>query len=94
MKTGLCRYEEEIVSTLSIGYDECHRSRLRFLYGRSVAKIQKNSLPAVHLRENVHPIQDSRDWTDVCTRNTFVLFLHGFIWRYKKDFFISFLGPS
>ena len=45
-------------------------------------------------RENVHPIQDSRDWTDVCTRYTFFLFLHGFIWRYKKDFFISFLGPS
>jgi hypothetical protein len=51
MKTVLFRYEEEIVTIQSIGYDECHRARLSFLYDGSVAKIQKNSLPAVPLRK-------------------------------------------
>jgi hypothetical protein len=73
MKTVLFRYEEEIVTTLSIGYDKCHCSRLSFLYGGSIAEIQKTPRPpCLCERENVHPIQDSRDWTDVCTRYTFV----------------------
>jgi hypothetical protein len=45
MKTVLFRYEEEIVTTLSIGYDKCHCSRLSFLYGGSIAEIQKTPRP-------------------------------------------------
>jgi hypothetical protein len=77
MKTVLFRYEEEIVTTLSIGYDKCHRSRLGFLCCGSVAKFKKLPARRVLERENVHPIQDYRDWTDVCTKYTFFYFCTG-----------------
>jgi len=46
MKIVVFRYEEEIVTTLSIGYDESTAEEAS-LCGGSVTKIQKNSLPAV-----------------------------------------------
>ena len=45
MKIVVFRYDAEIVTTLSIGYDECRRPR-----GGLGTKMQKNFLPAVPRR--------------------------------------------
>ena len=43
MKPVLFRYDAEIVTTLSIMYDDCRRPRLGFLCGGSVTKNSKKT---------------------------------------------------
>jgi hypothetical protein len=50
MKIVVFSYDAGIVTPLSVRYDDCRRPRRGFLYGGSLTKIKKNSLPAVPRR--------------------------------------------